>query len=65
MKITENSENYRIEKKEGLYTIVCRSPYGSRCIKVLSRLSSVDRIEVENMWKGYKNTALKLKMFKR
>ncbi len=65
MKITEDSRNYRIEKKDGLYTIVCRSPYGSRCMKIVKRLSSEDRRDVENMWEGYKKTALELGMFKR
>ncbi len=65
MKITENSENYRIERIKGEYTIVCRSPYGSRCMRIVKALSSQDRRDVENMWKGYKATALELGMFKK
>jgi len=65
MKITEDSRNYRIEKKDGLYTIVCRSPYGSRCIRIVHTLSSCDYDEVLNMWEGYKKTGIELGIFKK
>ncbi len=65
MKITENSTNYRIEKINGLYTIVCRSPYGSRCMKIIKNLRSEDLKDVENMWDGYKATSLKMGYFKK
>ena len=65
MKITENSENYRIEKIGKKYTVVCRSPYGSKCIRIVNRLSSSEYNEVLNMWSGYKKTSLKLGIFKK
>ena len=65
MKITENSNNYFIEQINGTYTVVCRSPYGSRCVKVLNRLSSDDLNEVTNMWNGYKETSIKIGNFKK
>ena len=65
MKIKENSENYTIELINGFYTIVCRSPYGARCMKVVKGLSSKDLKEVQLMWKGYKATALQTGRFKK
>ena len=65
MKIIENSSNYFIEKINGYYTVVCRSPYGSRCVKVLNRLKSEELSEVENMWNGYKQASLKIGNFKK
>ena len=63
MKITQDSRNYRIEKRDGMFTIVCRSPYGSRCMKVVHALSSESRRDVEAMWRGYKRMALLTGMF--
>ena len=65
MTLKQDSTNYRIELIDGLYTIVCRSPYGSRCLKVLKNLSSDNLKDVEMMWEGYKTTSLKMGYFKK
>ena len=65
MTIKQDSTNYTIELINGLYTGVCRSPYGGRCMKVVKGLSSKDLKEVELMWKGYKATSLQIGRFKK
>ena len=60
MTLTPDSTNYRIELIDGLYTIVCRSPYGSRCMKVLKNPTSNNLKDVEMMCEGYRATSLKM-----
>ena len=47
-----NRNNWRIEIRNGFYVPVCRSPRGSRVLKIMHTLKSKDLHDVELMMKG-------------